>query len=573
MMIPEAWENHEDDGPGSAGVLRVPLDLMEPWDGPACVTFTDGTLIGAVLDRNGLRPGRYWVTDDGPGRPRLRGRRPRPRRPRRSCARAACSRAGCSSSTPRGPHHRGRGDQVPTRRRAAVRGVAPRRSAPPRRPARPRAHRAHAAASVRRRQQTFGYTEEELRDHPGPDGPHRREALGSMGTDTPIAVLSEQAAAALRLLHPTVRPGHQPAAGRDPRGARHLARHELHRAGGQPARPTPAHARQVVLTSRSSTTTSSPRSSTSTPTATCPAYATAVVKGLYDVNGGEAALGAARRDLRRGQSAAIDEGARIVVLSDRDSDRDLAPIPSLLLTSAVHHHLIREKTRTQVGLIVEAGDVREVHHVALLIGYGAAAVNPYLAMESVEDLVRSGAVTGVTQEKAVKNLIKALGKGVLKVMSKMGISTVASYRGAQVFEAIGLSQELVDRYFTGTVSQLGGSASTSSPRRWRLRHAAAYPPDGVRPAAPQARRSAASTSGAARGEPHLFDPETVFRCSTRRATGATTSSSSTPSGSTSSRAADDPSRAVRAAPRPRAHRRSRRSSRSVRSSSASTPAR
>ena len=155
-------------------------------------------------------------------------------------------------------------------------------------------------------------------------------------------------------------------------------------------------------------------------------------------------------------SAAISRGVRFVVLSDRDSNADLAPIPSLLLTSAVHHHLLREKTRTQVGLLIEAGDVREVHHVALLIGYGAAAVNPYLAMESVEDMVRSGALTGITPEKAVANLIKALGKGVLKVMSKMGISTVASYCGAQVFEAIGLSQDLVDRYFTGTVSQLGG---------------------------------------------------------------------------------------------------------------------
>ncbi len=155
-------------------------------------------------------------------------------------------------------------------------------------------------------------------------------------------------------------------------------------------------------------------------------------------------------------SAAIARGARIIVLSDRHSDAEQAPIPSLLLTAAVHHHLVREKTRTQVGLIVEAGDVREVHHVALLIGYGAAAVNPYLAMESVEDLARDGFYVTTEPEEAVANLVKALGKGVLKVMSKMGVSTVASYTGAQIFEALGLSQELVDKYFTGTTSKLGG---------------------------------------------------------------------------------------------------------------------
>jgi glutamate synthase (NADPH/NADH) large chain len=153
----------------------------------------------------------------------------------------------------------------------------------------------------------------------------------------------------------------------------------------------------------------------------------------------------------------------------------------LLLTSAIHHHLIREKTRTRVGLVVEAGDVREVHHVALLVGYGAAAVNPYLAMESVEDLVNQGVITGVTPEKAVRNLIKALGKGVLKVMSKMGISTIASYTGAQVFEAVGLSHELVDEYFSGTTSRLGGIDLETVADEAIARHHIAYPPGGEVP--------------------------------------------------------------------------------------------
>ena len=170
-------------------------------------------------------------------------------------------------------------------------------------------------------------------------------------------------------------------------------------------------------------------------------------------------------------------------MSDRDGDAENAPIPSLLLTSAVHHHLIREKTRTKVGLVVESGEVREVHHVALLIGFGAAAVNPYLAMESAEDLVRQGVVNGITPEKAVRNLIKSLGKGVLKVMSEMGVSTIASYTGAQVFEAIGLSKEVVDEYFVGATSRLGGVGIEIIAQETIKRHHVAYPPGGEIPGA------------------------------------------------------------------------------------------
>ncbi len=208
-------------------------------------------------------------------------------------------------------------------------------------------------------------------------------------------------------------------------------------------------------------------------------------------------------------SQAIADGARIIVLSDRNGDAEDTPIPSLLLTAAVHHHLIRQKTRTKVGLVVEAGDVREVHHVALLIGYGAAAVNPYLAMESAEDLVIQGVITGITPEKAVHNIIKALGKGVLKVMSKMGISTIASYTGAQVFEAIGIAQDVVDEFFVGTTSRLGGVDLDVIAEETIKRHHIAYPPGGEVPGTKrlpiggeyQWRRD---------GEPHLFNPETVF---------------------------------------------------------------
>src|SRR5262249_13055443 len=203
-----------------------------------------------------------------------------------------------------------------------------------------------------------------------------------------------------------------------------------------------------------------------------------------------------------GVSAAIAGGARVIVLSDRHCTAELAPIPSLLLTGAVHHHLVREKTRTQVGLLVEAGDVREVHPVALLIGFGAAAVNPYLAMESAEDLARRGVLGDVSAQEAVKNLVKGLGNGVLQVMSQTGISTVASYHGGQVFEAVGLGPELVDRYFTGTTSQLGGIGLDVIAEEVARRHARAYPADGIRD--PHRRlETGGEYQWRREGEPHL----------------------------------------------------------------------
>src|SRR3712207_2278563 len=241
-----------------------------------------------------------------------------------------------------------------------------------------------------------------------------------------------------------------------------------------------------------------------------PGFITHVARGLSDVAGGGEALAARLDEICAEVSAAIAGGARIIVLSDRHSTAELAPIPSLLMTAAVHHHLVREKTRTQVGLVVEAGDVREVHHVALLIGYGAAAVNPYLAMESVEDLARQGHYVTADPEDAVRHLVKALGKGVLKVMSKMGVSTVASYTGAQVFEAVGLSQDVVDRYFTGTTSKLGGIGLDTIADEVARRHATAYPVDGL-PPAHRALEVGGEYQWRREGEPHLFDPETVFR--------------------------------------------------------------
>ncbi|GAA4402287.1 glutamate synthase large subunit [Fodinibacter luteus] len=508
MMIPEAWENHESMDPARRAFYEFHSTFMEPWDGPACVTFTDGTLIGAVLDRNGLRPGRYWVTGDG--------------------LVVLASEAGVLDIEPenvvrRGRLQPGRMFLVDTAAGRIVSDEEVKSTLAGEKPYEEwlhaglielsdlpeREHIIHTAASVARRQRTFGYTEEELKVILAPMASTGGEALGSMGTDTPIAVLSERPRLVFDYFTQLFAQVTNP-----PLDA---IREELVTSLGTTMGPegnvldaNPAHARQVVLPFPVIDNDELAKIVHINADGDLPGYSTVVVKGTYDVTGGADALRARLHEIFDEVSAAIAGGARFVVLSDRDSDRDLAPIPSLLLTSAVHHHLIREKTRTQVGLLVEAGDVREVHHVALLVGYGAAAINPYLAMETVEDMVRSGAVTSVTEEKAVANLIKALGKGVLKVMSKMGISTVASYRGAQVFEAIGLSQELVDEFFTGTSSQLGGVGLDVLAAETAARHAMAYPPDGIR----QPHRKlmvGGEYQWRREGEPHLFDPETVFR--------------------------------------------------------------
>ena len=239
-----------------------------------------------------------------------------------------------------------------------------------------------------------------------------------------------------------------------------------------------------------------------------PGFKAVRVSGLYRIRDGGAGIKARLTEICRHVSEAIEDGVRILVLSDRDSNADLAPIPSLLLTAAVHQHLVREQTRTQVALVVESGDCREVHHAAVLIGYGAAAVNPYLAFESVEDMISTGVLTGVDRVKAVRNYVKALGKGVLKIMSKMGISTVSSYCGAQVFEAVGLDTRLVHRYFRGTPSTIGGIGLNEIHAEVAARHSLAWPAPGAQ--ASDRLEVGGEYQWRREGELHLFNPETVF---------------------------------------------------------------
>jgi glutamate synthase (NADPH/NADH) large chain len=371
-----------------------------------------------------------------------------------------------------------------------------------------REHIVYPHSSVVRRQRAFGYTEEDLRILVTPMAKNGMEPLGSMGTDTPIAALSDKPRLIFDYFSQLFAQVTNP-----PLDA---IREELVTSLGTSMGPEhnlldpgPSSCRQISLAFPVIDNDELAKIIHVNADGDYPGLGAYVVRGLFSIADGGDSLRDRLTEIRAEVSRAIKDGARIIVLSDRDGDAENAPIPSLLLTSAVHHHLIREKTRTKVGLVVEAGDVREVHHVALLIGYGAACVNPYLAMESAEDLVLQGVITGITPEKAVKNLIKSLGKGVLKVMSKMGISTIASYTGAQVFEAIGLSQEVVDEYFVGTTSRLGGVSLDVIAEETIARHHIAYPPGGEVPGTKRL-PIGGEYQWRREGEPHLFDPETVF---------------------------------------------------------------
>ena len=358
------------------------------------------------------------------------------------------------------------------------------------------------------------------------------EPIGSMGTDTPIAALSEKP----RLLFDYFTQLFAQVTNPPLDAIREELVTSLYNTIGPEWNlldPGPASCRRVVLPFPVLDNDELTKIVRINRDGDLPGYATHVARGLYDVHGGAEALADKLDELCAEVSEAIENGARTIVLSDRHSNAELAPIPSLLLTAAIHHHLVREKTRTQVGLVVEAGDVREVHHVALLIGFGAAGGEPLPGHRVGRGPGPPQVYVDIEPEKAIKNVIKSLGKGVLKVMSKMGVSTVASYTGAQIFEALGLSQELVDKYFTGTTSKLGGIGLAEIAEEVR---AGTWWP--TRPTASRwltaPCRSAGSTSGAARVNRTCSTPRRSSGCSTRPAPAATTSSSSTPITSTTS---------------------------------------
>ena len=506
MMVPEAYEKQADIDPDLRAFYEYHSLQMEPWDGPASLIFTDGTIVGGMLDRNGLRPGRWTVTTDGlvvigsetgvldfePERIARRGRL----LPGRMFIVDTAQRRIIGDDEIK----RELATMHPWREWLAAGGVRL-KDLPE------REHIVHPVASINRRLRTFGYTEEEVRILLTPMGRTGAEPIGAMGSDTPIAVLSERP----RLLFDYFTQQFAQVTNPPLDSIREEVVTSLKLGLGPEENLLswgPEHTRMVGLDFP--VIDNDELAKIQHIHSALPGRSSVTIRGLYRVAAGHKGLRKRLEQICQEVDNAIEDGAEFIVLSDRDSNRDLAPIPSLLMVSAVHHHLIRNSTRMRVGLVVEAGDVREVHHVATLLGYGASAVNPYLAMETVENLVRSGAITGVTPEKAVKNLIYALGKGVLKIMSKMGISTVSSYTGAQVFEAVGLSRELIDTYFTGTESKLGGIGLEEIAAENAARHAFAYPEDRT-PRVHERLWTGGEYQWRRDGSPHLFNPDTVFR--------------------------------------------------------------
>ena len=503
MMIPEPWCNHESMSPERKAFYQYHASLMEPWDGPASIAFTDGTVIGAVLDRNGLRPSRYYVTKDDmvimasevgvldvPPENVLVKERLHPGRiflvdtAQGRIIDDEEIKAGLAAEQPYGAWLER--ELVQLRDLPAAEGEP-----------------VPAHDVIRRRQRAFGYTEEDLRILVGPMAERGVEPIGSMGTDTSLAVLSDRS----RLLYDYFKQLFAQVTNPPLDAIREELVTDMTSTLGSERnllRPEPESCHHVriddpVIDNHELATLRAMSD---------PAFRSVTLPMLFAADDGAAGLERAMDDLRRQASAAVAGGCTLIVLSDRGIDGDHAPIPSLLATAGVHHHLVREGSRTRCSLIVESGEAREVHHMALLLGYGAGAINPYLAFETLQDMVHEGQLVADDFETAVRAYIKACTKGVLKVMSKMGISTLQSYRGAQIFEAVGLDKAFVDRYFTWTASRVGGIGIDTVADETVRRHRQGYPQRGQLD-------GQLDTGGEYQwrrdGEYHLFNPDTVFK--------------------------------------------------------------
>ena len=511
MMIPEPWSGHESMAPDRKAFYEYHESLTEAWDGPASIAFTDGTVIGAVLDRNGLRPSRYYVTKDG--------------------LVIMASEVGVLDVAPENVLvkerlHPGRIFLVDTAEGRIVddeeikgrlaaehpyqewldQFLVPIDALPPARAEHPE----HETVLTRMR--AFGYTQEDVQLLMAPMAMGGKPPVGSMGTDTALAVLSNRSRLLFDYFKQLFAQVTNP-----PLDA---IREEIVTAIGTtigPERnlfePEPESCRQIRIKSpilsneHIARLRHLPKDSP---------FRARTLSMLYDPSAGGRGLEAAMDRLCRETSEALEEGCTILILSDRGVGPGEAPIPSLMATAGVHHHLVRQGTRTKCALVVEAGDAREVHHVTVLISYGAGAVNPYVAFEVLDDMIQQRVLTGITHEVAVRNFSTALDKGILKVMSKMGISTVQSYCGAQIHEAIGLNQDFVDRYFTYTTSRLSGVGVDVVAEEVRLRHQAAF---GPRPAGPAELEPGGEYQWRRDGEYHLFNPETVFKLQHATASG------------------------------------------------------
>jgi glutamate synthase (ferredoxin) len=502
MMIPEPWENHESMDEKKRAFYEYHSTLMEPWDGPASIAFTDGTVVGAVLDRNGLRPSRYYVTKDDlvimasevgvldvPPERVLEKRRLQPGR-----MFLVDTNEGRIIS-----------DEDIKEEMAAARpyGVWLKQNQVhfhdlPDVPDQEPVYHHHATL---RRLQAFGYSVEDLRVNIGPMALNSIQPVGSMGTDTPLAVLSDKPQLLYNYFKQLFAQVTNPPI--DPIREELITSTTLTLGSeGNLVDPKPESCRQLRLAEpilKNSDMEKLRRIA-------MPGIKVVTLPILFNPTKGRAGLENALEDLFRAADQAIAGGATILILSDKEVDQSRAPIPALLASSGLHHHLIRNGTRTRVGLVLESGEPREVHHFCLLLGYGAQAINPYLVYECLNDMIHEGLLPGVTYHDAVKGYDKAVYKGVVKVMAKMGISTIKSYCGAQIFEAVGLGQELVDKYFTWTPSRVGGMGLAEIAREAEQQHARAFP---VYPLNGHTLEVYGQYQYRKDGELHLFNPRTI----------------------------------------------------------------
>ena len=503
MMIPEAWSGHETMSEERKAYYEYHACLMEPWDGPASIAFTDGEVIGAVLDRNGLRPSRYYVTHDDMV--------------------IMASEVGVLDLAPEDVKlkerlHPGRIFLVDTRegriiddselkqryinekpyRRWLKKNLMPLENLP-----NPKNIHGTDPDTLLQRQQVFGYTHEELRILIAPMASKGEEPVGSMGTDAALAVLSNRP----RLLYDYFKQLFAQVTNPPLDGIREELVTQISTTIGPEAnllQPGPESCKRIRIPSPLLTNAELARIRDMK----LPGFTTRTIPILYPVATGGQGLGQTLKEVCEEVDRAIATGYTYIILSDRGANGELAPIPALLATAGVHHYLIRNGNRTRVGLVLESGEPREVHHFAVLIGYGIDAINPYLVFESIGGLIGEGFVPEMQFDKAVANFIKAINKGLIKIMSKMGISTVQSYRGAQIFEAIGLDKDFVDHYFTWTSSRIGGIGLEVVAAENSRRHHSGFPhrlvkrPDLEWGGEYQWRRA---------GEYHLFNPETVFK--------------------------------------------------------------
>ncbi len=510
MMVPEPWSANETMSEEVRAFYEYHSTLMEPWDGPAAMAFTDGVRVGAVLDRNGLRPSRYTITSDGlvilssetgvllvPPEKNVKRDRLRPGRMLlidTEAGRIIDDRELKRELALQHPYqdwldrNRIDLDELPvpssTEDRADPAQMLPR----------------EPELSFEQRQKAFGYTYEDVRNILVPMARDGIEPLGSMGNDTPLAVLSDQPQLLYNYFKQLFAQVTNPPI--DAQRESIVTSTETYiGSDGNLLDPGPAHCRQIRVHYPLITNDELKKLQY----IDLPGFSSAVLPILMPAGGNGKSLEKALERLFKQADEAIAAGKNILILSDRGISVKEAAIPALLAVSGLHHHLIRQENRTRVSLVLESGEPREVHHFALLVGYGASAVNPYLALDIIDDAVRTGFITDIEPFEARAHYLKAAIKGIVKVVSKMGISTIQSYQGAQIFEALGIGKEVINRYFTATPSRIGGIGLLEIADETAKRWAAAMADPSIDPGLPPG----GHYQWRSNGEYHLFNPMTV----------------------------------------------------------------